>query len=72
MSSTNEACDADQLDWLGNTLDAWPSFVLVSVVESATGGPDRCTVYPHGADEALATEWITAEEDSFVSVADVR
>jgi len=36
-------------------------------------GPDECTIWPHNASgSALLTEWITAEEGSFVSLGEMR
>lgn len=36
-------------------------------------GPDECTIWPHNASgNALLTEWITAEEGSFVSLEEMR
>jgi hypothetical protein len=35
--------------------------------------PDECTLWPHNASgSALLTEWITAEEGSFVSLEEMR
>lgn len=35
--------------------------------------PDECTIWPHNASgSALLTEWVTAEEGSFVSLEEMR
>lgn len=36
-------------------------------------GPDECTIWPHDASgSALLTEWVTAEEGSFVPLRELR
>ncbi|MFC7082220.1 DUF7511 domain-containing protein [Halorussus caseinilyticus] len=46
---------------------------LTAVVVERDSESDQCTLYPTGAsDEALVTEWITAEEGSFVSLEEMR
>lgn len=35
--------------------------------------PDECTIWPHDASgNALLTEWVTAEEGSFVALEEMR
>ncbi|WP_137284440.1 DUF7511 domain-containing protein [Halorussus salinisoli] len=42
---------------------------LTAVVVEHDSQSDECTLYPDGAsDEALVTEWITAEEGSYVAL----
>jgi hypothetical protein len=72
MSGVDRPSEGDNLDWVRRSLDAWPVFDVVSVVEANDGAPDRLTVYPRSAEAGLATRWITAEEGSFVAVEDVR
>jgi len=46
---------------------------LRAVVEEHDERPDECTLFPRGADdEALVTEWITAEEGSYVNCDEMR
>ena len=46
---------------------------LAAIVVECEVGPDECTLYPRGAsDEALVTEWITAEAGSYVALAAMR
>ena len=46
---------------------------LTTVVVEREGGPDECTLYPSDADDGtLVTEWITAEEGSYVELDAVR
>ena len=46
---------------------------LVAIVVEYEVGPDECTLYPCGAsDEALVTEWITAEAGSYVALDEMR
>ncbi|UPV75367.1 hypothetical protein M0R89_04695 [Halorussus limi] len=46
---------------------------LRAVVEERDDGPDECTIYPPAADdEALVTEWITAEAGSYVALREIR
>lgn len=36
-------------------------------------GPDECTIWPHDASgDALFTEWVAAEEGSFVALEEQR
>lgn len=44
---------------------------IAEVVEMSEGR--QCTIYPANVDDVdLVTTWITADEDSFVALADVR
>ncbi|USZ67239.1 hypothetical protein NGM10_10910 [Halorussus salilacus] len=46
---------------------------LTAVVVEYDLGPDECTVYPRKADDqTLMTEWITAEEGSYVALDEMR
>ncbi|NHN60271.1 MULTISPECIES: hypothetical protein [Halorussus] len=46
---------------------------LIAIVVEREAGPDECTLYPRGAsDEALVTEWITAETESYVALREMR
>ncbi|NEU55524.1 hypothetical protein [Halorussus sp. MSC15.2] len=46
---------------------------LTAVVVEGDSRSDECTLYPRGAsDEALVTEWITAEEGSYVRLDEMR
>lgn len=44
---------------------------VAEVIETADGR--QCTIYPADFDDVgLVTTWITADEDSFVALADMR
>lgn len=46
---------------------------LTAVVVEHDDGLDECTLYPEdAADEKLVTEWITAEEGSYVELDSMR
>lgn len=46
---------------------------LTATVVEYDSQPDECTIYPKGAsDEALMTEWITAEQGSYVALEEMR
>lgn len=46
---------------------------LTAVVVEYDGEPDECTLYPaEASDDALVTEWITAEEGSYVELDEMR
>ena len=47
--------------------------VYAAVVVSSDDGPDECTIFPLVATEAeRVTTWVSAEADSFVSLAAMR
>lgn len=46
---------------------------LTAVVVEHDSRSDECTLYPRGAsDETLVTEWMTAEEGSYVRLDEMR
>lgn len=46
---------------------------LAAAVVEYDDGPDECTIYPADASaDALVTEWLTAEEGSFVDLDETR
>ncbi|MFC4450898.1 DUF7511 domain-containing protein [Halorussus aquaticus] len=46
---------------------------LNAVVVERDSGSDECTLYPmEASDEALVTEWMTAEEGSYVRLDEMR
>ncbi|WP_208023552.1 DUF7511 domain-containing protein [Halorussus pelagicus] len=48
-------------------------FGLRAVVEEHDERPDECTLFPPAADdEVLVTEWITAEEGSYIDCDEMR
>jgi hypothetical protein len=54
-------------------LDRWPTFMLDHTVESVGSDGSRCTIYPSTApDGRRLTAWITATDDAFVAVGDIR
>jgi hypothetical protein len=52
--------------------DCDPAPGVIAVVEEYDDGPDECTIYPDGDTRRLLTEWISAEEGSFVSLDEMR
>lgn len=56
----------------GETVDSG-SVELRADVTRREDEPDECTIWPHDASgNALLTEWVTAEEGSFVSLESIR
>jgi hypothetical protein len=50
-----------------------PTETLVGTVVEYDDAPDECTVYPlHADDEERLTTWISAKEDSFVGLDEMR
>ena len=53
--------------------DGWPQFAIECVIERDQDGVDQCTVHPRDASsEELLDTWISAEEGSFVGIAETR
>lgn len=59
-------------DASGETGDAGPAELRADVTRREDE-PDECTIWPHDASgNALLTEWVTAEEGSFVPLPEMR
>ena len=53
--------------------DDWPTFELDFAVELADDGREKCTVFPRNAtDTDILTTWITADEEAFFELEEVR
>lgn len=58
---------------VGEAADDSGPVELRADVTRREGEPDECTIWPHDASGgALLTQWISAEEGSFVSLEDAR
>lgn len=54
-------------------LDRWPTYTLEHTVEAIGSDGEQCTIYPPMVDEdEKLTEWITANDDAFVAIEEVR
>ncbi|WP_276299325.1 DUF7511 domain-containing protein [Halorussus lipolyticus] len=77
MTNTTPANDDDTVpqtdDPLADPAPADRPSPLTAVVVERDDDADECTLYPADADdEDLVTEWITAEEDSYVALDSMR
>ena len=53
--------------------DCWPSFDLDFIVEEDDRDCEQCTIFPGTASEdEIVTNWITAEEGSFVNLSEIQ
>lgn len=53
--------------------ECWPSFDLDFTVETDDAGREQCTIYPESAsEEEIVTTWMTAGENAFVNVSEIR
>lgn len=71
----NERASDNSDDWL--PIEAAPEHPspppLAAEIVVSRDGPAKCTIYPpKAADFERLTQWITAEEDSFVSLDSMR
>ena len=66
MVYTTTQAAQDCSDMTGNDVEA------VEHVFVEEGSVEQCVLLPAEGKDALASEWITAEEGSFVSLDDVR
>jgi hypothetical protein len=54
-------------------LDRWPTYTLEHTIEAVGSDGSQCTVYPSDIDESCKlTAWITAEDDAFVAIDEIR
>lgn len=73
MSTTDRTSETDASNAYRGGLNRWPVFDIEFVIESTDLGKDQCTLYPRGAEEEeMMTEWVTADENAYVSLSDVR
>jgi hypothetical protein len=55
------------------TLDRWPTYALDHTIEAVGSDGTQCTVYPSDVPEdRRLSEWITASDDAFVAIDEVR
>ncbi len=73
MSAPDNTSEVETTGAYRDALDRWPVFDIEFIVESDDNGHDQCTLYPREAsEEEILASWITAQEGSYVSLADVR
>ena len=83
MSSSSSSNDSDEptdFQWVtddaGSVTDperALPEFELQYTIQSHDDRPDHCTIYPHDVDDETAlTQWLSADEGSFVDAEERR
>lgn len=54
-------------------LDRWPTFTLDHAIESVGSDGTQCTMYPSNVSEDRRLRaWISADEDSFIAVDEIR
>jgi len=54
-------------------LDRWPTFTLDHTVEAVGSDGSRCTIHPSNVPEdRRLTAWITATDDAFVTLDEIR
>lgn len=71
MSSADEGEPPSTLD--SPVLDRWPTYTLEHTVEAVGSDGEQCTIYPPTVDEdETLVEWITATDDAFVAIEEVR
>jgi hypothetical protein len=71
VSSADEGDSPATVDSLA--LDRWPTYTLEYTIEAVGSDGSQCTVYPSDIDEnCKLTAWITAEDDAFVAIDEIR
>ncbi|WP_251341729.1 DUF7511 domain-containing protein [Haloplanus halophilus] len=71
MSSTGEGDRPVAVD--SPALDRWPTFALDHAIEAVGCDGSQCTIYPSDVPEdRRLTAWITATDDSFIAVDEIR
>jgi hypothetical protein len=54
-------------------LDRWPTYTLDHAIEAVGSGGEQCTIYPAVVDDGeRLTAWITASDDAFVAIDEIR
>ena len=54
-------------------LDRWPTYTLDHTIEAVGSDGEQCTIYPSVVDDGeRLTAWITASDDAFVAIDDIR
>lgn len=71
-SNTDDTLARDGEQTTPDQRDRDPASGVIAVVEEYDDGPDECTIYPDGDNRRLLTEWVSAEEGSFVSLDEMR
>lgn len=71
MSSADEEEPPVAVD--SPALDRWPTYTLEHTIEAVGSDGRQCTIYPTTVpeDEKL-TAWITATDDAFVAIDEIR
>jgi hypothetical protein len=67
VSSADEGEPSDR-----PALDRWPTYALEHTVETVGSDGRRCTIYPPTDDDGELTAWITAHDDAFVAIEELR
>ena len=71
MSSADEGDPPTAADT--PALDRWPTYTLDHTIEAVDSDGERCTIYPSTIDEEdRLTTWITASDDAFVAIDEIR
>jgi hypothetical protein len=54
-------------------LDRWPTYTLDHTIEAVGSDGEQCTIYPSVVDDGeRLTAWITASDDAFVAIDEIR
>ena len=54
-------------------LDRWPTYTLDHAIEAVGSDGEQCTIYPADVDDReRLTAWITASDDAFVAIDEIR
>ena len=54
-------------------LDRWPTYTLDHTIEAVGSDGEQCTIYPSAVDDGKRlTAWITASDDAFVAIDEIR
>jgi hypothetical protein len=71
MSSVDEGETPVAVDSLA--LDRWPTYALEHTIEAVESDGQQCTIYPPTVDEGeRLAEWITASDEAFVAMDEIR
>lgn len=73
MSTSDNSAEAESSAPRRAGLNRWPVFEVEYVIEPSEHGYDQCTLYPRSAtDDDMMGTWVTADEGSYVSLAEIR
>ncbi|AXG09098.1 DUF7511 domain-containing protein [Haloplanus rubicundus] len=56
-----------------SALDRWPTYTLDHTIEAVGSDGEQCTIFPSVVDDGeRLTAWITASDDAFVAIDEIR